>query len=204
VGYDILEWVWPTLLAWVINPCIFLVAIWLISCCEINVWNMRGMLGKSERENIRGNIKQEWQQGQTTWGNDTTLSQTRMRTGPNHMKEWHHLQPKILRHWVCGSFFLHIAQLSHSYPISLQVRVLLHIDTLSPERKHDPHLYCRLHTLKRDRASPKPMSRKLSIQDQTVLAQANKPSALIPIVRRIWRENIRGDLKQEWEQGQTT
>jgi len=31
VGYDILEWVWPTLLAWVINPRIFLVAIWLIS-----------------------------------------------------------------------------------------------------------------------------------------------------------------------------
>ena len=31
--------------------------------------------------------------------------------------EWHHLQPKTLRHYVCGSSFLYVAQLSHSYPM---------------------------------------------------------------------------------------
>jgi len=38
-----------------------------------------------------------------------------MRTKPTHIRKWHHLQPKTLRHWVCGSFFLYVAQLSHSY-----------------------------------------------------------------------------------------
>ena len=42
-----------------------------------------------------GEITQEWE-----------LSQ--------HIREWHHLQPKTLRHWVCGSSLLYVAQLSHS------------------------------------------------------------------------------------------
>ena len=40
---------------------------------------------------------------------------TRMRQEPIHIRKWHHLQPKTLR--LCGSSFLYIAQLSHSYPM---------------------------------------------------------------------------------------
>ena len=56
---------------------------------DTTCWVIRG--GKT------GEISQEWE-----------LSQT-------HIREWHHLQPKTLRHWVCGSSFLYVAQLSHSY-----------------------------------------------------------------------------------------
>ena len=38
-----------------------------------------------------------------------------MRQEPKPTREWHHLQPKTLRHRVCGSSFLYVAQLSHSY-----------------------------------------------------------------------------------------
>jgi len=40
---------------------------------------------------------------------------TRMRTRAQHTREWHHLQPKTLRHWICGSSFLYVAQHSHFY-----------------------------------------------------------------------------------------
>jgi len=44
-------------------------------------------------------IKQEWDKSQI------------------HTREWHYLQSKILRHRVCGSFFLYVAQLSHLYTL---------------------------------------------------------------------------------------
>ena len=56
---------------------------------DITCWVIRG--GKT------GKISQEWE-----------LSQT-------HTREWHHLQPKTLRDWVCGFSFLYVAQLSYSY-----------------------------------------------------------------------------------------
>jgi len=46
---------------------------------------------------------------------ETPGRETRMRTEPTYIREWHHLQPKTLRHWVCGSSFLYVAQLSHFY-----------------------------------------------------------------------------------------
>jgi len=32
-----------------------------------------------------------------------------------HTRKWHHLRSKTLRHWICGSFFLYVPQLSHFY-----------------------------------------------------------------------------------------
>jgi len=36
-----------------------------------------------------------------------------MRSEPNHIRYWHHSQPKSLRQWVYGSLFLYSALLSH-------------------------------------------------------------------------------------------
>jgi len=52
------------------------------------------------------------------WGKsrrETLGRQTRMRTRVQHTREWHHLQPKTLRHWFCRSSFLYVVQLSHFY-----------------------------------------------------------------------------------------
>jgi len=46
---------------------------------------------------------------------ETRREQTTMRLEPTHISEWHHLQPKTLRHWVCGSSFLYDAQLTRLY-----------------------------------------------------------------------------------------
>jgi len=54
------------------------------------------LAGIIEGANI-GEIQQEWVKSLT------------------HTREWHHLQPKTLRHWVCESYFLYVAQFSHFY-----------------------------------------------------------------------------------------
>ena len=45
----------------------------------------------------------------------------KMRTEPKewelsqHIRKWHYLQPKILKHWVCEFSFLYVTQISHFY-----------------------------------------------------------------------------------------
>jgi len=67
----------------------------------------------SPRPQINDSDTTCWENPRGKHGGDLT----RMRTEPNHIREWHHLQPKTLRRWVCGSSFLYVAQLSHSYPM---------------------------------------------------------------------------------------
>jgi len=57
-----------------------------------------------------------------TIGSDTTCQvykegvslgrTTPMRSEPNHIRHWHHSQPKTLRQWVYGSLFLYSALLT--------------------------------------------------------------------------------------------
>ena len=44
------------------------------------------------------------------WGDITP-----MRPESNHIRHWHHSQPKTLRQWVYGSLFLYSALLSHTW-----------------------------------------------------------------------------------------
>ena len=87
------------------------------------------------------------------WGGNTKKISNNKNWGTPHIREWHHLQPKTLRHWVCGSSFSYAAQ--------------LHIDTLPLERKRmTPYLYRRSHTYTGHTYLKLP-SRRLSIQGQT-------------------------------------
>ena len=90
--------------------------------------------------------------GKIRGGNTEKISNNENWVIP-HIREWHHLQPKTLRHWVCGSSFLYVAQ--------------LHTNTLPLERKRTtPCLYSRSHTYT-GHTCLKPLSRRLSIQGQT-------------------------------------
>jgi len=42
---------------------------------------------------------------------------TSMRSDLNHIRHWHHSQPKTLRQWVYGYWFLYNALLSHFWSI---------------------------------------------------------------------------------------
>ena len=122
----------------------------------------------------------------------------------SYIREWHHLQPKILRRWVCESFFLYVAQLSHSYPtwdlhshltpnnLPLKWEFLLHIDTLPLERKYSQtrvHYSLPLHLYRRSQLYgtrlPEITIRKTFDTGSNCTRPSRKPTALIPLVEKL-------------------